>query len=69
MAQDNTITLCIFNEMLQASFAQNKLKESGIDSFLENENVVGLNPLGGVELKVFLKDKERAEEIIAAINR
>ena len=33
--------------------------------FLENENPVGLNPLGGIELKIFAKDKEKAEKIIA----
>jgi hypothetical protein len=41
------------------------LKANGIDSFLENENPIGLNPLGGIELKIFAKDKEKAEKIIA----
>jgi len=65
MTQDTTIVLCTFNDTLEATFVQEKLKANGIDSFLENENPIGLNPLGGIELKIFAKDKERAEIIIA----
>jgi len=66
MTQDDTIIILhTFSEMREASFAQHKLKEKDIDSFLEEENVIGLNPLGGVELKIFFKDKEKAEKIIA----
>ncbi len=65
MTQDQTIVLYTFNDSFAASLAQDKLKENGINSFLENENPIGLNPLGGVELKVFLRDKEQAEKIIA----
>jgi hypothetical protein len=64
MTSDTIIILHTFNEMLEASFALHKLKAKGIDSFIENENVIGLNPIGGVELKIFFKDKERAEKII-----
>jgi hypothetical protein len=66
MIQDKTITFIIFNDILEATMVQDKLKENGIDSFLENENPIGLNPLGGIELKIFSKDKEAAEKIIAA---
>ena len=65
MTQDSTIVLYTFNDMQKATMAQDKLKANGIDSFLENENPIGLNPLGGVELKIFSKDKEAAEKIIA----
>lgn len=65
MIQENTIVLYTFNDLQEASLAQNKLKANGINSFLENENPIGLNPLGGVELKIFSKDKEAAEKIIA----
>ncbi len=64
MTQDKTIVLSTFNDSLEATIVQDKLKENGIDSFLENENPIGLNPLGGIELKIFLKDKEAAEKII-----
>ncbi|OQP61718.1 hypothetical protein A3860_31120 [Niastella vici] len=65
MTHDTTIVLCTFNDTLEATFVQEKLKANGIDSFLENENPIGLNPLGGIELKIFAKDKERAEIILA----
>jgi hypothetical protein len=65
MTPDEIILLQTFDDALAASLAQDKLKENGIDSFLEDENVLGLNPLGGVGLKIFLKDKERAEIILA----
>ena len=65
MTQDQTIVLQIFNDMVAATLAQDKLQENGIDSFFENENPIGLNPLGGIELKIFEKDREIAEKIIA----
>ena len=64
MQQDHTIVIAIYNDIVEANVAQEKLKENGIDSFLENENVMGLNPLGGIELKIFSKDKEAAEKIL-----
>lgn len=47
------VVLKVFNDALEASFVQNRIKEEGIESFLVDENVVGLNPLGGIELKIF----------------
>ncbi len=64
MTQDKIIVLQTFNDIVEATLAQDKLKENGINSFLEDENPVGLNPLGGVELKIFLNDKEKAEKFI-----
>ena len=65
MQQDHTIILSIYNDVVEANIAQEKLKANGIDSFLEDENVMGLNPLGGIELKIFSKDKEAAEKILS----
>lgn len=65
MNQDQTVHLYTYDDILLAKLAQEKLKENGIESFLKNENVAGLNPIGGVEVNVFLKDKEAAEKIIA----
>ena len=65
MQQDHTIVLAIYNDVVEANVAQEKLKAYDIDSFLEDENVMGLNPLGGIELKIFSKDKEAAEKILA----
>ena len=64
MTQDKIIVLQTFNEIAEATIAQDKLKANGINSFFENENPIGLNPLGGIELKIFEKDKEEADKII-----
>ncbi len=64
MTQDKIIVAQIFNDIMGATIAQDKLKANGIDSFLEDENPIGLNPLGGIELKIFSKDKEEAAKII-----
>ena len=64
MIHNEIITLYTFKDLVEATLAHQKLKANGIDSFLENENPVGLNPLGGVELKIFLRDKEKAEKIM-----
>jgi hypothetical protein len=61
---DNTIILHTYNDMIEAKMMQDKLKENGIDSFLNDENVMGLDPVGGAELKIFEKDKEAAEKIL-----
>lgn len=65
MDQDHTIVLHIYNDIAEAATATEILRENGIHSFLENENVMGLNPLGGIELKVFSKDKKAAEKALA----
>jgi hypothetical protein len=64
MAQDKTIVLHTFVDLLEAKMNHDKLKEYGIDSFLNDENVMGLDPIGGVELKIFEKDIKKAEKII-----
>ena len=58
------IILQVFNDSVNAQFAKSKLEENGIESFLEEENIVGINPLGGVELKIFADDFKKALEII-----
>ena len=65
MPQDKTIVLHTYPDLMEAKMIQDKLKENGIDSFLNDENVLGLDPVGGVELKIFEKDKAAAEKIIS----
>lgn len=60
MPQDQTIVLHTYTDMLEAKMIQDKLQAKGIQSFLANENVMGLDPVGGAELKIFEKDKEEA---------
>ncbi len=63
---DNTITLHIYNDIVEANFAMSQLLENGIEAFLEDENVLGLNPMGGVQLKIFEKDLKIAQEILSS---
>ena len=62
---DDTIVLHTYSDISEATIMQDKLQENGIESFLNDENVLGLDPIGGVELKIFEKDKEAAEKILA----
>ncbi len=64
--QNEIITLEIFKDFVTASFVKEQLDENDIESFIEDENVVGLNPIGGVELKIFAKDLPKAKEILSA---
>lgn len=64
MTQQNTMVLRVFNDIVEATIARDKLTANGIASFVEDENPIGLNPLGGIELKIFEKDRAIAEEII-----
>jgi hypothetical protein len=64
MTEDKTIVLYTFNDMLEATLAQDKLTENGIESFLQNENVLGLGLVGGVELSIFEKDAEAAAKLL-----
>lgn len=66
MTQDTTIVLHTYADPLEAKMVQDRLKENGIPSFLNDENVMGLDPIAGAELKVFEKDREEAERIIKA---
>ena len=49
---------------MEAKALQNKLEEHGITSSLTDENVLGMDPIGGIELKIFEKDKEAALKLI-----
>ena len=62
---ERTVTLHIYADITQAKIMQDRLKEKGINSFLNDENVLGMDPIGGVELKVFEDDKNAAERILS----
>lgn len=66
MTQDTTIVLHTYPDMLEAKMIQDILKDNAIPSFLNDENVMGLDPVAGVELRIFEKDKDTADRIIAA---
>lgn len=62
--KDRTVTLHTYADLTEAQMMQDKLKEKGIASFLHDDNVLGMDPVAGVELKIFEKDKEEAEKIL-----
>jgi hypothetical protein len=64
MNENEIITLYTFKDIMEATLAMDMLKENGIESFLADETTSGINPMGGVELKIFLKDAEEAGKII-----
>jgi len=43
---------------------QDKLRDNGITSSLTDENVLGMDPVSGIELKIFEKDKEAALKLM-----
>ena len=65
LTDEETVVLEVYPDPAAAGFVKAKLAEAGIDSFLLDENAVGFNPLGGIELKVFAKDLEKAKAVIA----
>jgi len=64
MQHGKTIVLKTFSDIMEAKAMQNKLEEHGITSSLTDENVLGLDPVSGIELKIFEKDKEAALKLI-----
>jgi hypothetical protein len=65
MDKDTTIVLHTYNSLQEATIALDQLKENGIGAYLLEENVMGLDPVGGTELRIFEKDKAAAEKILA----
>lgn len=66
MDPENTITLHTYNNLQEATIAMDKLKANGLNAYLLEENVMGLDPIGGTELRIFEKDRVAAEEILAS---
>ena len=62
---DETVVLEIFDDLGAATTAQAKLKEQQIDSFIHDANVMGLDPVAGIELKIFSKDLARAKKLLS----
>ncbi|MFN6038919.1 MAG: hypothetical protein ACK452_10670 [Bacteroidota bacterium] len=61
---NNLVILATFVDAMEAGLAQDRLKANDIISFLEEENILGLNPQGEIELKVRMKDLKVAKEIL-----
>lgn len=62
--EEETVIIGVYNDVAEASAAKNKLENEGIATFMVDENVIGLNPLGGIELKILSRDEEKARKIL-----
>jgi hypothetical protein len=65
------ILIATFSHPFEAHLAKGKLESEGIEAFIADENIVGLNWLysnlvGGVKLKVHEEDRERALKVLQA---
>lgn len=56
MEQDNTVVVHTYPNLQEASIALSMIEANGYKGFLQNENVMGLDPVAGTELHVFEKD-------------
>ncbi len=63
--EDETIILKVYNDVVEAGAAKSKLEAAGITVVTIDENVLGMNPLGGIELKIFARDEKEARKIIS----
>jgi hypothetical protein len=66
---DALTLIATFSHPFEAHLAKGKLESEGIEAFIADENIVGINWLysnlvGGVKLKVREEDKERALKIL-----
>lgn len=64
---DKTLTLEIFDDLGAATTAQAKLKDAGIDSFIHDDNVLGMDPVAGIKLKIFVTDLARAKQVLSIL--
>ena len=60
----NLVVVATYHDAFEAGLAQDRLRENDIVSYLEEENILGLNPEGEVEIKVRKIDFEKAKEIL-----
>lgn len=63
------ITISQYRDLPQAGLDKSLLEDHGVHCFLENEFTIGVNwlystALGGVKLRVFESDVDRAKEIL-----
>lgn len=66
------VTLKVFDNPMEAHLLKTKLESEGIRCFLQDENIVSLNPLynyavGGIKLNIRFADLEMANQIIQEI--
>ena len=65
MNHQHTIVYQTYSSIAEATIILNKLEANGIKAFLKDENVLGLDPVAGVELRIFEDDMVSAKSILA----
>ena len=65
---DETITVATVNDISEANAAKARLEAAGIDTFFVDQNVVGLDPVAGIQVRVFAADLKKAREILLQSN-
>ena len=69
----NLITIKSFDNAIEAHNLRNRLEVEGIEAFIYDEHLIGLNPLysnaiGGVKVKITDSDIEKASLVLKAID-
>ncbi|SDB99141.1 putative signal transducing protein [Niabella drilacis] len=64
--QDAIIVVRTYNDIAAAVSAKEKLEEAGITATIDDMDVVGITPLAGIEVKIFSKDLEKANQALAS---
>jgi hypothetical protein len=67
---EKLVVIAEYRDLPQAGLAQSTLEANGVQCFLENQYMVGVNwlystALGGIKLKVHSRDVSRANEIFS----
>jgi hypothetical protein len=67
MNKNNMVHIKTFNNIAEATIIKNVLSLQGIESLIENENIMGLTPTAGVQLKVLSSDEAIARELLIKV--
>lgn len=65
---DDTVTVATYNDISEAGGAKAKLEAEGIDTFFVEQDVLGLDPVAGVQVRVFAADLDKARRILLQSN-
>jgi hypothetical protein len=70
---DKIITFESYYDPMLAHIIQTRLEDSGISCFIADENILAAQPFynqatGGIKIKIFERDLERARQILAEDN-
>jgi len=67
MNKNDMVHIKTFNNIVEATIIKNVLSLQGIESIIENENIMVLTPAAGVQLKVLSSDEAVAREILTKV--